>query len=741
MANTLADIQTVLRIRPFRRLWTVLGLASFGDWLAIFATAGFAQSLFDDPAAKGAAFSATIVLRLLPSLVLGPVAGVFADRFDRRKTMAACDTARFLLIASVPTVYLVTNNTAVTVAWLAIAQLCIEGAVLIWSPAKEAAVPNLLPAEKYEAANQLSLATTYGIAPPLAFAILAILERGSAVWSNLGTWAEPMVIALYLTAAMFAILAVTVFFFIPEISGRTGRIAAKTSSVWNDFVEGWSYLRTSERVRGLILGMLGAFSGAGILIGVGTVYATTLGAGEAAFYTLAVFLFLGLGGGIAFGPKLIGELSRLRWFGMSIVLAGAGLAIDAVAPHMVFSIIGSVVIGLGAGMAFLAGITLLQRETEDEIRGRMFAFIAVSARVILMLSMTIAAPLAGWQAARQLDLGFTEVQISMSRILLFVAAALVAWLGVTAFRSMDDKPGVPVLADLWSSLRGRPLSAVDPIAGTGFFVVFEGGEGAGKSTQSVKLAAWLKLRGYEAVLTREPGATELGMRIRSLVLDPAPNTGSGDRAPGPRAEALLFAADRAQHVDKVIRPALERGAVVVSDRYIDSSIAYQGSGRALGKNEVAWVSTWATGGLKPDLTVLLDVEPTAGLHRAKAGGDGDRLEQEELEYHQKVRETFLQLAAADAHRYLVIEAGGTPDEIAAKVREAVAERLDIRTQTTRTETGWPGLDSAKNDSAKNDSAKTDAVETDAVPEDATPDSTDPAKDYGWDAVVEEAGRP
>lgn len=710
MANTLADIQTVLRIKPFRRLWTVLGLASFGDWLAIFATAGFAQSLFDDPAAKGAAFSATIVLRLLPSLVLGPVAGVFADRFDRRKTMAACDTARFLLIASVPTVYLITNNTAFTVVWLAVAQLCIEGAVLIWSPAKEAAVPNLLPQEKYEAANQLSLATTYGIAPPLAFAVLAVLERGSNVWSNLGSWAEPMVIALYLTAAMFAILAATVYFFIPQISGRYGQIAAKTTSVWHDLVEGWAYLRTNERVRGLILGMLGAFSGAGILIGVGTVYAATLGAGDAAFYTLAVFLFLGLGAGIAFGPKLIGELSRLRWFGMSIVLAGAGLAIDAVAPHMVFSVIGSVIIGLGAGMAFLAGITLLQRSTEDEIRGRMFAFIAVSARVILMLSMTISAPLAGWQAARQLDLGFTEVQVSMSRILLFVAAGLVVWLGVTAFRSMDDKPGVPVFADLWSSLRGRPLSAAVPLASDGFFVVFEGGEGAGKSTQSVKLAAWLKLRGYEAVLTREPGATDIGMRIRSLVLD-----SGGDSAPSPRAEALLFAADRAQHVEKVIRPALERGAVVVSDRYIDSSIAYQGSGRDLGKDEVAWVSQWATGGLKPDLTVLLDVDPAQGLHRAKAGGEGDRLEQERIEYHERVRETFLGLAAAEPKRYLVIPAGGTPDEIAAAVREAVAERLDIRTQTARTDAGWPGLDSDK--------------EPERGPD-----------EYGWGNVAEEAGR-
>ncbi|WP_204745433.1 dTMP kinase [Glycomyces paridis] len=728
MANTLADIQTVLRIRPFRRLWTVLGLASFGDWLALFATAGFAQSLFDDPAAKGAAFSATIVLRLLPSLVLGPVAGVFADRFDRRKTMAACDTARFLLIASVPTVYLVTDSTAVTVTWLAVAQLCIEGAVLIWSPAKEAAVPNLLPPEKYEAANQLSLATTYGIAPPLAFAVLAVLERGSGVWANLGPWAEPMVLALYLTAAMFGILAVTVYFFIPQISGRYGETAAKTSSVWHDFVEGWSYLRTSERVRGLILGMLGAFSGAGILIGVGTVYASTLGAGDAAFYTLAVFLFLGLGAGIAFGPKLIGELSRLRWFGMSIVLAGAGLAVDAVAPHMAFSIIGSVVIGLGAGMAFLAGITLLQRETEDEIRGRMFAFIAVSARVILMLAMTVSAPLAGWQAARQLDLGFTEVEVSMSRILLFVAAALVAWLGVTAFKSMDDKPGVPVLADLWSSLRGRPLTAAVITPSSGYFVVFEGGEGAGKSTQAVKLSAWLKLRGYEAVLTREPGATDIGMRIRTLLLD-----SSAEGAPSPRAEALLFAADRAQHVDKVIRPALGRGAVVVSDRYTDSSVAYQGAGRELGRADIAWVSAWATGGLKPDLTVLLDVDPAAGLHRAKAGGDGDRLEQEELRYHERVRAAFLELAAADPRRYLVVPAGGTPDEIAAAVREAVAERLDIRTQTTRTETGWPGLDRTN--------ARTEQREERGTGERGTGERETGPDDPAWNTVAEEAARP
>src|SRR5690606_12332418 len=128
---------------------------------------------------------------------------------------------------------------------------------------------------------------------------------------------------------------------------------AKAGSMWGDFVEGWTYLRGRERVRGLVLGMLGAFSGAGILIGVGTFYAAHIGAGDAAFYLLATFLFIGLGLGIALGPKMIRELSRLRWFGMSIVLAGIGLAVDAVAPWLGFAVLGSVVIGLGAGMPLL----------------------------------------------------------------------------------------------------------------------------------------------------------------------------------------------------------------------------------------------------------------------------------------------------------------------------------------------------------------------------------------------------
>jgi len=139
----------------------------------------------------------------------------------------------------------------------------------------------------------------------------------------------------------------------------------------------------------------------------------------------------------------------------------------------------------------------------------------------------------------------------------------------------------------------------------------------------------------------------------------------------PRAEALLYAADRAHHVAAVIRPALERGAVVISDRYVDSSLAYQGAGRTLPVEEVSWLSSWATGGLKPDVVVLLDVEPTVGLRRVSDRGTPDRLEQESLAFHERVRYAFLDLAAADPGRYLVLDGS----RACAQTAEAVAERI------------------------------------------------------------------
>lgn len=197
------------------------------------------------------------------------------------------------------------------------------------------------------------------------------------------------------------------------------------------------------------------------------------------------------------------------------------------------------------------------------------------------------------------------------------------------------------------------------------FVVFEGGEGSGKSTQCGLLAEHLRSLGHEVVVTREPGGTPLGSRIRGLLLDPA-------SAPlDARAEALLYAADRAQHVATLVRPALDRGAVVVSDRYVDSSLAYQGAGRSLSGSQVAVLSRWATGGLVPGLTVVLDVDPALGLARARGTGSPDRLESEPLDFHQRVRTGFLELAAAERHRYAIVDAAAARELVAAEIRAAV----------------------------------------------------------------------
>lgn len=199
------------------------------------------------------------------------------------------------------------------------------------------------------------------------------------------------------------------------------------------------------------------------------------------------------------------------------------------------------------------------------------------------------------------------------------------------------------------------------------FIAFEGGEGAGKSTQIGLLAEALRAAGRAVLVTHEPGDTRIGPTVRRLLLDPA-NAGLSARA-----EALLYAADRAEHVDAVIRPALRRGADVLTDRYVDSSLAYQGAGRPLDPQAVAFVNDWAVDGLVPDLTVVLDVDPVLGLRRASS--TPDRLEAEPLEFHRRVREGFLALAARDPGRYLVVDAARPADVVAAAVAARVGALL------------------------------------------------------------------
>ena len=203
----------------------------------------------------------------------------------------------------------------------------------------------------------------------------------------------------------------------------------------------------------------------------------------------------------------------------------------------------------------------------------------------------------------------------------------------------------------------------------GVFVVFEGGDGVGKTTQVDRLCAWLANAGHDVLKTFEPGDTTVGAMVRRIVLDPA----TGEMSP--RAEALLYAADKAQHIFAVVKPALRRGAVVVCDRYVDSMLAYQGAGRALEPTEIEQIARWATEDLRPDLTVVLDAQLSDSVH-AKA--DKDRLESAGDVFHERTRQSFLELARRDPDRYLVLDARASREEIAAQVAERVTQLLEVR---------------------------------------------------------------
>ena len=633
------DLRGVLRVASFRRLWTALSLSSLGDWLGFLATTSLATQFATSLSGKAYATGGVLVFRLLPAVLLGPVAGAFADRFDRRRTMVVCDLLRFGLFLSIPLVH--------SFPYLLAASFLIESVSLFWIPAKEASVPNLVPRERLEAANQLSLIATYGSAPVAAavFAALGLFSR--AIGEGITHFsANTTDLALYVDAATFLFSALTIFRLRVIPSPHTGVTAdGDPTSLLASLREGLAFMRGEPLARGLLVGMLGALAAGGAIIAQGKLFAEVLGGGEAAYGLLFGAVFLGIAGGVALGPRVIGDLSRKRVFGPAIVGAGASLTLMSLVPNLFVAAVSTLLVGAFAGVAYVVGLTLLGGEVDDELRGRTFGLVQSLMRIDLLVVTGTTPFITGAIGTRNIQLpgnGPQDFTINGVQVTLLVGGVLAMVVGRASFRQMDDRPGVPLRSDLLSLLRRHTPS----YAGT--FVVLEGGEGAGKST-------------------REPGATPTGARIRALLLDPA----TGDLAP--RAEALLYAADRAQHVATVLRPALERGAVVLSDRYVDSSLAYQGAGRELRVDDVAKLSTWATEGLRPDLTLLLDIDPEVGLVRA--GGTPDRIEAESLEFHRRVRAEFLTLAGDAPGRYLVVAADQPAELVAAAVRARITELL------------------------------------------------------------------
>jgi dTMP kinase len=690
----------VLSIKPFRNLWIALSLSSLGDWLSILALIALAPQVTNGGGvAKSSAVGGVFLVTLLPALLLGPVAGALADRFDRRMTMIIGDVIRGLLFLSIP---LFPNLT-----WIYVAKFLAGVTSLFWNPAAAATMPNLVPKEKLERANQLSLLTTYGSAPLAAglFSVMALIIHGlSLVTPFLHTASNgnsSAYLALFFNAVSYFVSAITVYF-VREISNRRDGDEISVPSTAKAIWEGWRFIRQTPVVRGLVIGMLGAFSAAGVVIGLGYSYIhDTLGGGNAGWGLVFAAIFIGLAFGMGFGSRLFGEhFSRRRLFGVTLTAAAVPLAMIGLVPNLAVVVIFVVILGAISGIAYPTGFTIVGLEVDDDTRGRVFAFFQNTIQVILLAVIAVVPFIsAGLTQIIKTVSGTGDVRFAHVAYInagqnatLLLAALLVAYVGIKSYRRMDDRKGVALRDDLVAAWRGEELraapvrdlvhanGAAPAITSSGLFLAFEGGEGAGKTTQARLIAIWLREQGFDVVTTHEPGATKIGMRLRAILLD-TNNAGMSSRC-----ETLLYAADRAEHVTSVIEPALDRGAVVITDRFVDSSLAYQGAGRGLRTAEIARLNSWATGGRQPDLTILLDMPPEAGLGRRTASAD--RLEAEPLDFHRRVRAGFLALSRAEPDRYLVIDASRQPEDVSEEIKDRIREILpDPVPQTAEANTG------------------------------------------------------
>jgi dTMP kinase len=630
--------------------------SSLGDWLGLLATTALAQQLSGGSyATANFAIAGVFIARLLPAVFLGPIAGVIADRFDRRRLMVSVDVMRAGLYISIPIVH--------TYFWLYTAMILVECLTLFWSPAKEASVPNLVPRDKLENANQVSLLAAYGTAPIAAilFSLLTLLSGAIAAISPLLP-SNSVDIALYINALSFLFAAWTIRG-LKEIPKGSASKSNKDENVGQSLIQGWKAVSESKIIRGLIIGMVGAFSAAGAVIGLARTFVGDLGGGDAAYGVLFGSVFTGLAIGIAFGPKVFAQFSRRRLFGASLTTSGVFLVLLALISNLVLSVIIVAILGVFSGIAWVTGFTMLGMEVGDDVRGRTFAFVQSLIRITLVAVLAIAPIIAATIGEHRYEFQTIVLNYNGAQITMLIAGIIAALIGSVSYHQMKDRPTVSLWSDILAALQGE-LGAITGAQAKGIFIAFEGGEGTGKSTQSKLLQKWLEQEGETVVLSREPGGTDLGKDLRKILL------GHETGIISPRAEALLYAADRAHHVFSVIRPGLDRGDVVITDRYFDSSAAYQGAGRVLNPSEVARISRWATESLYPTLTILIDVPAEIGLGRLQSR---DRLEAEPTEFHERVRQEFLQIAMMDPERYFVVDGTQTVEEIHTQIIARVAE--------------------------------------------------------------------
>lgn len=444
-------LRQLLAIRPFRSLLAAGAVSSFGDWLALLATTALAAELAAGGVVEYLAVSGVFILRIAPAVVLGPLAGVVADRLDRRRTMIVGDLLRCALFVSVPVVG--------TLWWMYVAIVLIECISLFWNPAKDATLPNLVPPARLELANQLGLVGSYGTAPvaSLVFSALSLLSGPlRAVLPGLD--AEGIFLAIYVDGATFLVSAVIIWRLTFPARAASETLAGQ--SILVTVTDGLRIVKERPFVRGLIGGMLGAFAGGGLVIGLATRFVKDVGAGAPGYGMLFVAVFTGMAAGIVAGPRALAGLSRPRIFGAALTSAGVVLLVLAVVPVLLVALPLATVLGAVIGVAWVVGYTLLGLTVEDEVRGRTFALVQSLDGVVLVAVLAVAPLLAaGFDALlslpRTVSLGTLHLTYTGAMAAYLVAGLGMCAAGFAAWRTMNDKPGLTIAAEYRDVRRRR----------------------------------------------------------------------------------------------------------------------------------------------------------------------------------------------------------------------------------------------------------------------------------------------
>lgn len=613
--NTLLAL---FRIPVFRRMWAAIAFSSLGDWLGFLANTALAQQLTREQSlqTQAGAISGVILVRLAPDLLFGPFAAAIADKFDRRKTVIAGELTAAVLYASIAIGY--------NLIWLYVAQFAIEAAGLFAQPAKQVIWVAIVPKKLLATANQISLMSVYGAVPVAAgvFAVLSAIDRLVTGSRNTapGHVNAAIVVALLLNTVTFLVSATTVFLSrnqIPVVPHER----EQEQGIVSLLREGVSFVRSNTLIRGLYVGIIGAFAAGGLIVGVAQLWVATLSAGTAGYSIMFGTVFTGLALGMLVGPKILPTYTRSRVFGLAIGGAGVTLLMMSLIRDFILADGLAALVGGFAGMAWIIGYTLIGQEVEDRLRGRTFAFVLSSVRIVLLLSVAVAGQLAGVLGSHAIKVGHSSyLRFSGPGLTLLIGGVLA--LGVSWYATSRATRSPARVRDL---VRRRVLRTgfVRPSDHRGLFVSVDGIDPGATAGYTALVAAALHERHLALCQTREPTDSPTGRVVAELLRAAAGVEGS--LAAGhlePETAALLSAADRAEHVAAMIRPALERREIVVCDRYLLTSLALHGGGRGADIDRVRSINSWATGGLLPDLTLVID-SPTIGGAPQLAGGRED----------------------------------------------------------------------------------------------------------------------